>query len=101
MKVRAIVQTNSISGQKNVCFTTDMVTPLENFLVPWPEYTVLSGTVLLLDMNSDKLSEALLDIELHSTDTGIDSIEITENERNSLRIMLEGVIANGNSPESC
>jgi len=100
MNVRAIVQTNTISGQKNVCFTTDAVTPLETFLVPWPEYTVLSGTVLLLDMNGDKLSEALLDIELHSTDNSVESVELLPGEQEKLRAMLEGVI-NGNPPESC
>lgn len=98
MKAKAIVQTNNISGQKNVTFTTDMEAPLEGFLVPWPDYTVLSGTVLLLDMNSDKLSQALIDVELHSTD-GVESIEITEEDRNSLRLMLEGAI-HGNPPES-
>jgi hypothetical protein len=96
MNAKVIIQTNSISGQKNVCFTTDMTAPLENFLVSWPEYTVLSGTVLILDMNNDKLSEALLDVELHSTDTGTESIELMPEEQEKLRAMLEGVI-NGNS----
>lgn len=100
MKVRAIVQTNTISGQKNVCLTTDMTTLMENFLVPWPEYTVLSGTLLILDMNNDKLSEALLDVELHSTDNGVESVELLPEEQESLRKMLEGVL-NGNPPESC
>lgn len=100
MKARVIIQINSVSGQKNVCFTTDMETSLESFLVPWPEYTVLSGTVLILDMNNDRLTGALLDTELHSTDGSDESIEITSEEQEKLRAMLEGVI-NGNPPESC
>jgi hypothetical protein len=52
--------------------------------------------VLILDMNNDKLSEALLDVELHSTDTGTESIELMPEEQEKLRAMLEGVI-NGNS----
>jgi len=96
MNVKLIVQTNSVSGQKNVCFTTDMTASLESFLVPWPEYTVLSGTVLILDMNNDRLTEALLDVELHSTDTGTETIELLPEEQEKLRAMLEGVL-NGDS----
>jgi hypothetical protein len=47
-------------------------------------------------MNNDRLTEALLDVELHSTDTGTETIELLPEEQEKLRAMLEGVL-NGDS----
>lgn len=69
MRARVIVQTNEDTGQKNVVFTMDNVTPIEDFLVgSWSNSTVMSGDILLLSLDDDAIIESLLETELHSVE---------------------------------
>jgi hypothetical protein len=90
MKTRVIIQINIDTGQKNVTFTTDRLTPLSDFLVDsWENSRVIQGTVLILSMEpTDVVVDELMDTELHSVYGTDESIEITEDD---CRRLLERV----------
>lgn len=100
MQARVIVQTNRVTGQKNVTFTGDRLAPIEDFLVNWEDSEVLSGTVLLLGLSNDILVEKLLDTELHSVFQGGIECVLDPDTATKYRDLLEGV-THGNSRESC
>lgn len=95
MKARVIVQVNKDTGQRNVVFTTDMMAPLEDFLVcSWKNSEVLTGTVLLLSLDSDTIVEKLMDAELHSvegSDAELVPCTLTPDMEATVRSLLEGV----------
>lgn len=68
MKTRAIVQINRETGSKNVTFSSDPLTTLEDFLAPWPNSEVHVGEVLILSADDDNIVDYILDTELRSVD---------------------------------
>ncbi len=64
MKCKVIIQVNNETGEKNICFTQDPITPLEDYLLPWPDSTVITEEVMLLA--SDVILDAVTDTEFHS-----------------------------------
>lgn len=93
MQTRIIVQVNQDTGQKNVVFTTDLLAPVEDFLVSsWPNSEVLTGKVLLLSLDSDTIVEKLMDTELHSVlGTEDEMFPLPEGMEATVRAFLEGV----------
>lgn len=64
MKCKAIIQINLDTGEKNICFTQDPVTPLEDFLLPWPNSKTVVEEVLILA--SDGVLDNVVDTEFRS-----------------------------------
>jgi len=93
MQARIIVQINEDTGQKNVVFTTDLLAPVEDFLVSsWSNSEVLTGKVLLLSLDSDTIVEKLMDTELHSVlGTDNELVPLPQGMEAKVRALLEGV----------
>jgi hypothetical protein len=64
MKCKAIIQINNETGEKNVCFTQDPLTPIEDYLLPWPDSRVIHEEIMLLA--SDDVLDAVADTEFRS-----------------------------------
>lgn len=67
MNVRAVVQLNHDTGEKNVAFTPDILSPVGDFLVNWPNSEVIEGRVHIISDNAD-LIRCLLDVEFRGVD---------------------------------
>ena len=92
MKTRLIIQLNEDTGEKNVVFTTDPLTPDEDFLVAsWPNSKVITTDVLLIGMNQDAV-EALLEVELHGVVNNPAGDPLTELETVLCKELLNGGI---------
>jgi hypothetical protein len=92
MQTRIIVQVNTDTGQKNVVITTDMLAPVEDFLVgSWPNSTVTEGIILLLWLGDDTIVEGLLDTELHSLDKDGQVTPLSPKIEARCKALLEGV----------
>lgn len=74
MKTRAIVQIDPQTGQKNVTFTTDDFSPVEDFLIPWPKSEVIDGYVLILAMDGNGIVDQLIDTEFRSVDSDMSAL---------------------------
>lgn len=68
MKTRAIVQINASTGQKNITFTQDEDSPVEDFLAPWPNSEVHVGEVLMLSAGDYDIMPLIAETELRSVD---------------------------------
>jgi len=93
MQLRIIIQLNKATLQKNVIITRDMLAPVEDFLIAWPESTVYDSVVLLLAMGDDTILEGLFDTELRSElDPLVDKeVLISPEVEARCRALLEGV----------
>ena len=91
MKTRAIVQINPVTGQKNVTFSSDPLTPLEDFLAPWPNSEVHVGEVLILSADGSNIVDYILDTELRSVDN--DMLTPEEINASILADMLRPVVS--------
>jgi len=93
MKIKVIIQVNKETGEKNVCFTQDPITPIEDFLLPWPDSKVIVEEVLIFA--SDPVLDNLVDTEFRSVLGGngeTEEVNLTPGQEEALRCRLEQLL---------
>jgi hypothetical protein len=91
MTARCIIQLNHETGEKNVCLTQDYLSPVEDFLVAWPDTSVVDGKVIMI-AEDIKIDNLLCDTELRSVSNSAELVpvtfEVTESGMNRLKEFL-------------